>query len=104
MANDYQYNNEFLESEFKIRQKEGGTEFPDNNQATFELNYSMQATRWLQIMPNFQYIFNPDGLSGVLPFPKANLPNAMVIGLQFSIDLLKLLDAPSYPLGADLDF
>lgn len=39
-----------------------------------ELNYGIQATRWLNVMPNVQYIKNPDGVREV--------QNALVFGLQ----------------------
>jgi porin len=39
-----------------------------------ELNYGIQAMRWLNIMPNLQYVKNPDGVRQV--------KNALVLGLQ----------------------
>lgn len=39
-----------------------------------EVNYGIQATRWLNIMPNLQYIKDPDGVRQV--------KNALVLGLQ----------------------
>ena len=39
-----------------------------------ELNYGIQATQWLNIMPNVQFIKNPDGVRQV--------DNALVLGLQ----------------------
>lgn len=39
-----------------------------------ELNYGIQATKWLNIMPNIQYIKHPDGVRQV--------DNALVLGLQ----------------------
>jgi porin len=96
-ANDYEFNKLFLNSLFEERLKAGGHGFPDTNQATFELNYAFQANRWLQLMPNFQYIINPDGMGGTT-FPNANLPNAVVLGLQFSIDLPSMLGISSYPV------
>ncbi|WP_297845708.1 carbohydrate porin [Pseudomonas sp.] len=39
-----------------------------------ELNYGIQATKWLNVMPNIQYIKNPDGVRQV--------DNALVLGLQ----------------------
>jgi porin len=79
------------------RAKAGGTDRPHNNEQTMEINYMAQATPWLQIMPNLQYIIHPDGMGGTV-FPNANIKNALVIGLQFSIDLPTLAGMPSYPL------
>lgn len=39
-----------------------------------ELNYGVQVTRWLNVMPNLQYIKDPDGVREV--------QNALVFGLQ----------------------
>ncbi|MBD1551094.1 carbohydrate porin [Pseudomonas typographi] len=39
-----------------------------------ELNYGIQATRWLNVMPNLQYIKHPDGVREV--------DNALVLGVQ----------------------
>lgn len=39
-----------------------------------ELNYGIQATRWLNIMPNLQFVKHPDGVREV--------DNALVLGLQ----------------------
>ncbi|WAH61013.1 carbohydrate porin [Pseudomonas silvicola] len=39
-----------------------------------ELNYGIQATRWLNVMPSLQYIKHPDGVREV--------DNAVVVGLQ----------------------
>ena len=101
-VNDYQFNQRYLQSLYATRIKAGGSGFPKTNQATFEINYMIQATRWLQIMPNFQYLINPDGLA-TTPYPKHNIANAEVIGLQFSIDLPSLLGITSYPLSLEQD-
>jgi porin len=39
-----------------------------------ELNYRVQATRWLSVMPNLQYVKHPDGVREVA--------NVLVLGLQ----------------------
>lgn len=39
-----------------------------------ELNYRVQATRWLSVMPNLQYVKHPDGVREVA--------NALVLGVQ----------------------
>jgi porin len=39
-----------------------------------ELNYKVQATQWLDVMPNMQYVMNPDGVRQV--------DNYLVMGLQ----------------------
>lgn len=73
---------------------EANTQQHASNMIMFEANYAAQATPWLQIMPNFQYVVNPDGNGGVLAAPPDNLPNAVVFGLQFVIDMPKLFGIP----------
>jgi porin len=102
MGNEYLYNREFIQQEFESRLKEGGSGRPDRSQAALEADYIFQANSWLQIQPNVQYIFNPDGL-GFTPFPKENLPNAFVVGLQFTIDVPSLFGVPSYPFPSVQD-
>jgi porin len=64
----------------------GGSQRPASGLIMSEIHYDVAVTPWLNIMPNVQYIVNPDGL-GTLPYPKANLPNAWVFGLQFRVAL-----------------
>jgi len=85
-----------------MRTKEHGTEFPNNNQMVFELNYNVQVNRWLQMMPNIQYLVHPDGLA-TAKYPVNNIPNAFVVGLQFNIDLATLAGIPSYPWSSVID-
>ena len=54
-----------------------------------EIHYDIVLNRWLDVMPNLQYIVHPDGL-GTMPYPKSNLPNAFVVGVQFKVDLMAL--------------
>jgi porin len=64
----------------------GGSQRPASSLVMGELNYNVAVTPWLNIVPNVQYIVHPDG-QGALPYPKANLPNAWVLGLQFRVAL-----------------
>ena len=43
-------------------------------ETTIEANYRFQASPWLSLMPNLQYVIRPNGLAGI--------PNAFVLGLQ----------------------
>jgi porin len=85
-VSDIHYNNRYLNSLYQIRLAEGGTQHPDQNMMMLELHYAAQLTPWLNLMPNFQYIVNPDGQGGVLNYPAANENNAVVVGLQFVVD------------------
>jgi len=44
-----------------------------------ELTYIIQATPWLQIQPDVQWIVHPGGSS--------DIPNALVIGFQLAVDI-----------------
>ena len=93
MVSELHYNHPFLMSIFDAREEEGGTEFPAANMVMMELNYGAQVNRWLNVMLNFQYIVNPDGLGGT-SIPVRNEKSSAVIGLQFTADLGKLLGLP----------
>jgi porin len=60
-----------------------------------ELNYGAQLTPTVRVMPNLQYIVNPD--QSAEPYRPTNIPNAFVVGVKFTIDLGKLfgLGAPT---------
>jgi len=53
----------------------------DNRDYEFmgELTYLIQATPWLEIQPDVQWIVNPGGDS--------DIPNAVVVGVQLSVDI-----------------
>lgn len=55
-----------------------GTEYPNLNNAEqlIELSYGYQATPWLTLRPDVQYIIEPGAFSGV------DIDNALVLGLQ----------------------
>jgi porin len=91
MINELHYNNRFLNYLYEQRLAEGGTDQPHSNLIMMELNYTAQVTRWLNFTPNIQYIVNPDGLGGTLPYPTTNQHNAFVLGLQFQIDVANFL-------------
>ncbi|MCI5051504.1 MAG: carbohydrate porin [Simkaniaceae bacterium] len=52
---------------------------PQNFETVLELNYWAQVNKWWVMMPNIQYIFNPNGTD--------NIQDAFVIGLQVAITL-----------------
>jgi porin len=89
MVNVLHYNNRYLDSLYDQRLAEGGTQRPNSNLVMMELNYTAQLTPWLNVTPNLQYIINPDGLGG-LAYPKSNLKNAFVVGMQFNLDVANL--------------
>jgi porin len=90
LVNDVHYNKGFLNYLYAGRVAEGGTQRPASNLIMMELNYTAQLTPWLNLTPNLQYVLNPDGLGG-LAYPKKNIKNAFVVGLQFQLDVADLL-------------
>jgi porin len=44
----------------------------------YELNYHWNPTRWLNVLPDFQYVFRPSGF---------NVPGAAVLGVQLNVTL-----------------
>jgi porin len=94
LVNDVHYNNRYLNSYYQQRVAAGGTQSPANNLVMFELNYAAQVTPWLNVMPNMQYIINPDGLGG-LSYPTSNEKNAFVLGLQFVVNVANLFGLPA---------
>ncbi|MNH07329.1 Porin B precursor [compost metagenome] len=57
---------------------DAGQQFPDIDSAEqlIELSYGYQATPWLTLRPDVQYIIEPGAFSG------DNIDNALVLGLQ----------------------
>ncbi len=72
----------------------GGTQRPASNLIMTEVNYDAFVTPWFDVMPNLQYIVNPDGL-GSRAYPASNLSNAFVVGVQVHLDLAALAGLPS---------
>ena len=48
-------------------------------EVALELTYIVQATRWLQVQPDLQYIVSPGGTG--------KIPNALVLGFQLALTL-----------------
>ena len=94
MVSEIHYTSRTIETAFTERRSEGGSQYPAPNLVMLELNYAAQVSPWLNVMPNFQFIINPDGNGGSLPYPRANLPDAAVFGVQLQIVLPKLLGIP----------
>ena len=44
-----------------------------------ELNYNIELTKWLHIQPDIQYVINPGGTG--------DIPDALVLGFQLSVNL-----------------
>lgn len=57
-----------------------------------ELSYKAVITPWMNLLPNVQYVINPDGNGGN---NRGNIPNAFVVGLQFSVDFPGIMGIPN---------
>ncbi|WP_299308118.1 carbohydrate porin [uncultured Croceicoccus sp.] len=62
----------------------GGTADIARHQYMAELHYGMQLTPAIRISPNVQYIIDPDQTGA--PFRTTDIPDALVLGLKFTID------------------
>lgn len=67
---------------------EGGSTTVDRHQIMLEMNYGIQLGRAFRVLPNVQYIANPDQIA--TPFQRKASGNALVFGLRLSIDALAL--------------
>ena len=54
----------------------------------FELNYGLEVNKAMRLLPNLQYVLNPDQQAE--PFRTQRIRNAFVIGGQFVVDLTSL--------------
>jgi porin len=95
LANDQEFSNAFIENIATARESAGGTGHIPHREIMMELNYGAQVTPAVRVMPNLQYIVNPD--QSAEPFRTKNIPNAFVVGVKFTIDLgmLANLSAPA---------
>ena len=58
------------------------------SKVTFELNYGWQVSPAIRLMPNLQYVLNPD--QSAEPFRTTNIPDAFVIGCKLAVDVSAL--------------
>jgi|SRR5579859_395434 len=72
-----------------LRAKAGGFGAPSPDEVIFELNYQYAVSPAWFVMPNIQYVMNPDLLN--TPSAPKNIPNAVVVGLKFVMDFPKML-------------
>ena len=71
-----------------LRAKAGGTGSPEANEIITELNYGWAALPGLRIMPNIQYVINPDPIYATSR--KTDIPDAVVLGLRVDVHLAQL--------------
>jgi porin len=88
VINDQEFSNDFLHNIEYAREAAGGTGNIPHREIMMELNYGAQVTPAIRIMPNIQYVLNPD--QSAEPARTKNIPNAFVIGFKFTVDLAQL--------------
>ncbi|MDR3516041.1 MAG: carbohydrate porin [Azospirillaceae bacterium] len=91
VVTDSQWSDAALHYVRDSRRSVGGSGMPDANEVMMEVNYGAQVSPWLNIMPNLQYIINPDQMNE--PTRLTNIPDTFVIGVQFVIGIPELLGA-----------
>jgi porin len=72
-----------------VRAKHHGQGAPHANEYISELSYGIAVARGVRVMPNIQYVMNPDPIyaSG----RTRNLPNALILGLRVDIHVAQWL-------------
>jgi porin len=60
-----------------------------SNQTILEVSYGIQVTPAVRLMPNLQYVLNPQVQERFLDRPK-RIPDAFVVGAKLSVDLFTL--------------
>jgi porin len=68
-----------LQKSQRDAQRSGAGNGPQRYELALELTYIIQATRWLQIQPDAQYVINPGGTG--------KTRDALVIGVQLAVNL-----------------
>ncbi|MEG3087774.1 carbohydrate porin [Sphingomonas sp. PB4P5] len=71
-----------------LRAKAGGSGTPPRNEIVGEINYGFAAAAGVRLLPNVQYVLNPDPINATR-FAK-DIPSAVVIGLRVDIRLAQV--------------
>jgi porin len=71
-----------------LRAKRGGTGAPEADEIVGEINYGFAAAPGLRIMPNIQYVINPDPIYA--PTRTTDIPAAIVLGMRIDVKFAQL--------------
>jgi porin len=71
-----------------LRAKRGGQGEPETNEIIGEINYGFAAAPGLRIMPNIQYVINPDPIYA--PTRTTDIPAAIVLALRIDVKIAQL--------------
>ncbi|WP_260925916.1 carbohydrate porin [Novosphingobium sp. 9] len=74
-----------------VRAKAGGTGSPHADEIVGEINYGFAAMPGLRIMPNVQWVLNPDPVYA--PKSTKNVPSTVVLGLRIDLKFEKFFGA-----------
>jgi porin len=88
VINDQEFSNGFLDNIEDARASVAGSKNIPRREIMMELNYGAQLTPVVRVMPNLQYIINPD--QSAEPYRTKNIPDAFVVGVKFTVDIAKL--------------
>jgi porin len=89
MVNDQEFSRQFVDNIVLARESEGASGRVPHREIMMELNYGAHLGGAFLVMPNVQYIVDPDQ-SGE-PFRTKAIPDAFVVGVKFVVDLGKIL-------------
>ncbi|WP_336958164.1 carbohydrate porin [Sphingobium aquiterrae] len=76
-----------------LRAKAGGTGSPKADEIVGEINYGFAAMPGVRILPNIQWVINPDPI--YVPQRKTNVPSALVLGLRIDVKFAQLFEGAS---------
>jgi len=89
VVNDQEFSSDFVNNIAAGRESVGGTGWGiPHREIMMELDYNAKIGNAFTVMPNIQYVINPD--QSAEPFRKTNIPNAFVLGVKFTVNLAAL--------------
>ncbi|MBB5737732.1 porin [Xanthomonas campestris] len=71
------------------RAKAGGTGAPSADEIVGEINYGWQVRPGLRVLPNIQYVINPDPIYA--PTRITDIPDALIVGLRVDVQVAHLM-------------
>lgn len=88
MVNEKRYSSLFVDNILAAHALNGSKASVPREEVMFELNYGLQVDKAVRLLPNVQYVLNPD--QSAEPLRPQRIRNAFVIGGQFVVDLTAL--------------
>jgi len=89
VVSNTRFSDEEVEYLRELRVKAGGSGTPHRNEIIGEINYGFAAAPGVRLLPNFQYVINPDPINASRS-PR-NIPSAIVLGLRIDVKFAQLL-------------